>query len=118
MKRLTDRYKGMAYIKGFQCQLRGVGIEEFNAAVEKLAAYEDAEEAKNELDVCPNCGAKMEKLSELKPCPFCGETEMDLMEDTPQGCITEYFVSCSCCGAQVANDESMKDAIALWNQRV
>lgn len=70
---------------------------------------------------CPECGNALyeqEEIPKLKPCPFCGETEMDLMEDTPEGCITEYFVSCSCCGAQVANEESMKDAIALWNRRV
>ena len=50
MERLTDRYKGTAYIKGFQCQLPGIGIEKFNEAVEKLADYEDKEIVKTEID--------------------------------------------------------------------
>ena len=87
MERLTDRYKGKAYIKGFQCQLRGIGIEKFNEAVEKLADYEDKEIVKTEID-------QIEQPSHR--CPYCGE------QDVSKNFAAEYFVVCDCCVLKLA----------------
>lgn len=102
MERLTDRYKGTAYIKGFQCQLRGIGIEKFNEAVEKLADYEDKEIVKNEID-------QIEQPSHC--CPYCGEQAIHLSKETSKGFAEEYFIVCEYCGLKISREE-----ICLWNQ--
>lgn len=87
------------------------GLKTVYDTLHKCVVY--MEHIGNDWKFCPYCGNelyKKEETLELKPCPFCGKMEMDLMKDTPEG-------SCSCCGAQVANDKSMKDAISSWNQR-
>lgn len=54
----------------------------------------------------------------LKPCPFCGADQDRLaVSSTHLDSLRIHSVECRDCGVEVADDDSLVDAIAHWNTR-
>lgn len=54
----------------------------------------------------------------LLNCPFCGSEWIEIVKILNKSNKNKFYVRCLQCGARTRNQNTIKDAVSLWNRRV
>lgn len=54
----------------------------------------------------------------LLNCPFCGSDWIEIVKILNKSNKNKFYVRCMNCGAKTRNQNTIKDAVSLWNRRV
>ena len=54
----------------------------------------------------------------LLNCPFCGSEWIEIVKILNKSNKNKFYVRCMNCGARTRNQNTIKDAVFLWNRRV
>lgn len=54
----------------------------------------------------------------LLNCPFCGSGWIEIVKILNKSNKNKFYVRCMNCGARTRNQNTIKDAVTLWNRRV
>lgn len=54
----------------------------------------------------------------LLNCPFCGSDWIEIVKILNKSNKNKFYIRCMNCGARTRNQNTIKDAISLWNRRV
>jgi len=53
----------------------------------------------------------------LLNCPFCGSEWIEPVKVLNNSNKNKFYIRCMNCGVRTRNQNTIKDAIALWNRR-
>lgn len=53
----------------------------------------------------------------LLNCPFCGSDWIEIVKILNKSNKNKFYIRCMNCGARTRNQNTIKDAVALWNRR-
>lgn len=54
----------------------------------------------------------------LLNCPFCGSEWIEPVKVLNKLNKNKFYIRCMNCGARTRNQNTIKDAVSLWNRRV
>ena len=54
----------------------------------------------------------------LLNCPFCGSEWIEPVKVLNKSNNNKFYIRCMNCGARTRNQNTIKDAVSLWNRRV
>lgn len=54
----------------------------------------------------------------LLDCPFCGSGWIEPVKVLNKSNKNKFYIRCMNCGARTRNQNTIKDAVSLWNRRV
>lgn len=54
----------------------------------------------------------------LLNCPFCGSGWIEPVKVLNKLNKNKFYIRCMNCGARTRNQNTIKDAVSLWNRRV
>lgn len=60
----------------------------------------------------------MDTDSFLLNCPFCGSGWIEPVKVLNKSNKNKFYIRCMNCGARIRNQNTIKDAVSLWNRRV
>lgn len=53
----------------------------------------------------------------LLNCPFCGSEWIEIVKILNKSNKNKFYIRCMNCGARTRNQNTIKDAVKLWNRR-
>lgn len=54
----------------------------------------------------------------LLNCPFCGSDWIEAVKVLNKSKKNKFYVRCMNCGCRTRNQNTIKDAVKLWNRRI
>lgn len=71
------------------------------------------------LDKNLSIGSRTQDMdSILLNCPFCNSDWIEIVKILNKSKKNKFYIRCMNCGARTRNQNTIKDAVALWNRRV